>query len=178
MGLQEHPTHPLIPTQRYVRPNLKYGDGFIGSTHLYKQYPFKKTNSGRRSAIVQTKELTDFEYSLTQGEWSSIIKAYGKYLLLYLQHGYTYKFPYWRLGELKFAKLKRRTPDVLLMRDTKHLNLDKVLLKQYYHTMGYKLHMIWTNKRFRFQKLWGLSFPQMYKEFSKNAQLIHRISDK
>ena len=156
-NLQGHPTHPLIPTQKYVKYNAKFPDGYVGNTVFYKQYPFKYTEAGRRSAVVASEELTDCEYSLTQGEWGEIMSRFGHHFQMYLLHGYTYKVPNWRLGEISLVKKKARTKNILLTHEHKHL--DKPIFYNETIMAGYKVNVLWRNRNFRFANIWGIKFP-------------------
>lgn len=174
MNLAGHPIHPWIPTRRFVRPNQKYPNDCITNTQLYKQYPFKQTPSGKRSAIVQANELTDFEYSLTQAEWSEIIASYGKHLQMYLLKGNKYRIPYRRLGDIELVKRKRRTRFFPLWQEGKKYPFPKSFIS----TQGYKLNIIWSKRRFKFKRIWAIYFTNIYDKLNENTDLIHRLNDR
>lgn len=171
-NLQGCPTHPQIPTQKFVRYNLDFPPNYVSGKNIYKQYPFKCTPSGKRSSVVAEPELTDFEYSLTAQEYKDILNSYGYHLRMYLLGGKTYKFPEWRLGTIKLVRRKRRAINHIL--SAKH---KKDVMWYLPHQNGYKLNNKW-DKKFKFNRIWHMTFPGIYDLLNKNIQMMHNLSKK
>lgn len=117
--------------------------------------------------------MTDYKYSLTQTEWSIIVKSFGKHLHQYLLEGNTFEFPSWRIGKLKLVKKKSKTA-------RRHLCVEHKKFVQWYvpQQEGYKLHTDWHKRRFRFKGLWNVTLPGIYHKLNDNLDYLYNLSTK
>lgn len=172
----EPATHPQIPTQRYVRKNLMHPSNHIGIPHLYKLYPYKKTRSGRRDAIVADKELTDHEYSLIQSEWTKLIRLYMYTVCDYMLSGAEYKINH-HLGRISMVKTKKTG------RYQTHIDGKQVIRKHVNRWLeGHKVNIQWRDKKFRFQSIYFMlltkgSGKYVWNRLKKEAHLIHNLNN-
>lgn len=178
--LEGQPTHPLIPTRKYVRVNKKFANGYIGNHSLFRGYPYKTCPNKHRTATVKAKEMVhNHAHSLTQGQWGEILSAYFKNVYLYLMQGYVYKIPNGWLGQICFIK-KRKAITIDHDRTRK---LGQVVKHKDRWINGHAIQFNWWKKKFAFQSLWKIRFPnanygsRMYHDTMENPSLIYRMNN-
>lgn len=164
-------------TQKFVRINKNYPEGYVGVKSFFTKYPYKTTPSGNRSNLVAVKELSDHEWRLTHGEYSKLVQVFFDVLTEYLFTGKPYKVPS-HLGFWKLVKNK-----VVVQQDKKALTHELNPPNVFPWMNGYSYQVVWDKGRFRFKEIWLLKIkPQTkdkwYKWTKKDRTAIYRIDSK
>jgi len=175
---KDHPTHHSIPTQKFVKINAKFPDTYVNCNHIFLEYPYKTTPSGKKDAIIRSQKrvVNDHEYSLYKSQWAEIIHVYFKVLIEYMIQGFVYKIPGRFLGKLQLTKRKHLRR--LHMQKTRKLGQAAYFNDTAFDQYGLRLK--WHDKKFKFQSLWSFRLSKsmpIYKELVKNTSLIHTLDN-
>ena len=185
----------------------KYADFYTDSnekmtlSHFYQYYPYKKRKCVTCIPYIPIDQVSTHPYALTFHEWKTIMRAYFKYLILYLLSGQVYRFSS-GIGELVLLKWKpaKKKIDIYstITAIMKKYNMTKAEASayykehkeegKYYHNRkldGYKWAVIWRRSGYnvKYLTLWGLMLLRVgaYKyinEYLKaNPNHIQQISE-